>query len=132
MCSRQHCQIELRPGGVVCRDLGSANGTLVNNERINEVTPSPGDKITIGPIVFTLQIDGEPVNVAPAETPATPPAPPTDTDEELIPSGDEGEQEDEELLEGIALIGEDDDEDPLAALEALADEEESDEDDLLG
>ncbi len=134
MCSRQHCQVELRPGGVVCRDLGSANGTLVNNERINEVTLSPGDKITIGPIVFTLQIDGEPASVAPAEAPAAPPAPPTDTDEELIPSGDVDEQEDDEMLEGISLMGEgeEDDEDPLAALEALVDEDDSDDDDILG
>lgn len=32
--SRRHCQLEPGPGGYVLEDLGSSNGTLVNQERI--------------------------------------------------------------------------------------------------
>lgn len=132
MCSRQHCQVEIRQAGVICRDLGSANGTLVNNERINEVTLSPGDKITIGPIVFILQVDGEPASVAPVETAVAPPTPPMSNDEELIPAEPDFEDADEDDALAAISLDDDDDEDPLAALEALAGEDEDEEDDPLG
>ena len=32
--SRRHCQVEPAPGGYMLEDLGSSNGTLVNQERI--------------------------------------------------------------------------------------------------
>ncbi|MCW8138242.1 MAG: FHA domain-containing protein [Planctomycetota bacterium] len=32
--SRRHCQLEPGPGGYVLEDLGSSNGTLVNQERV--------------------------------------------------------------------------------------------------
>lgn len=49
--SRQHCRLLVE--GNVCRveDLGSQNGTLVNNEPISGlVVLKPGDRIVIGPL----------------------------------------------------------------------------------
>ncbi|NBB96399.1 MAG: FHA domain-containing protein [Planctomycetes bacterium] len=133
MCSRQHCQFEVRQGGVVLRDLGSANGTFVNNERVNEVTLSPGDKITIGPVTFTLQVDGQPADIAPPKTPpAAAPATSSEAnvDGSAISSDDTQEADSGEI--GLAAIEDDDDDDPLAALEGLASEEEDGNENPLG
>ena len=59
--SRRHAEIDLDEDGIVLRDLGASNGTFLNNRRIEgEEDLQPGDQITIGPVVFTLQINGEP------------------------------------------------------------------------
>ncbi len=58
--SRHHAEIILDEGGVVLKDLGAANGTFLNNRRIQEEDLEPGDQIVIGPVVFTVQIDGDP------------------------------------------------------------------------
>ncbi|RMD60951.1 MAG: FHA domain-containing protein [Planctomycetota bacterium] len=64
--SRQHCEIRLDQGKVFVRDLGSSNGTFVNDEKIEqEVELGPGDRLAIGPFVFTVQIDGEPAEIEP-------------------------------------------------------------------
>ena len=55
LISRKHCEFSDNAGKVVVRDLGSLNGTLVNGERIAQPTKlSPGDKVTIGSIVFRV------------------------------------------------------------------------------
>jgi len=47
--SRQHLAIRRLPGGEVqLRDLGSLNGTYVNDRRVEEILLSDGDKIRIG------------------------------------------------------------------------------------
>jgi hypothetical protein len=44
--SRHHAQIRLTPGGAVIEDMGSTNGTWINNQRLVEPhTLSPGDRI---------------------------------------------------------------------------------------
>jgi len=50
--SRRHC--EVRHGGdrVIIRDLGSANGTLVNNRAVDEQVIRDGDMIQLGSVVF--------------------------------------------------------------------------------
>jgi len=58
--SRRHAEIVVDNDGAVLRDLGAANGTYLNNRRITEEDLEPGDQIVIGPVVFTVQIDGEP------------------------------------------------------------------------
>jgi len=63
--SRRQCELLLEGNAVVLRDLGSSNGTYHNNERIQEVTLEPGDEIKVGPVVFTVVIDGRPETVAP-------------------------------------------------------------------
>ncbi len=58
--SRRHAEVSLADDGAVLRDLGAANGTFLNNRRVTEEDLEPGDQVTIGPVVFTVQIDGEP------------------------------------------------------------------------
>lgn len=58
--SRRHAEIALDEEAAVLKDLGAANGTYLNNRRIEEEDLEPGDQIMIGPVVFTVQIDGEP------------------------------------------------------------------------
>jgi hypothetical protein len=45
--SRHHAQLRLRYGRWVLYDLGSASGTLVNNEAVEEYLLQPGDVITL-------------------------------------------------------------------------------------
>ena len=56
--SRQHARLNANGERVVLADLGSANGTHVNGQRITKpVVLSYGDRIDIGP--FSLKFDGE-------------------------------------------------------------------------
>lgn len=61
--SREHCRITVGADGVLVKDLGSVNGTYVNDKRITESPLKPGDVIKIGPVMFTVQIDGKPANI---------------------------------------------------------------------
>ncbi len=58
--SRRHAEIVVDDGIVTIRDLGAANGTFVNNHRVEKKELKPGDQILVGPVVFTVQIDGSP------------------------------------------------------------------------
>jgi pSer/pThr/pTyr-binding forkhead associated (FHA) protein len=60
MVSRRHAEVVVDKDGVVLRDLGAANGTYLNNRRVTEEDVEAGDQVVIGPVVFTVQIDGEP------------------------------------------------------------------------
>lgn len=55
--SRKHAEVEVTPGGVVLRDLGSANGTLVNDEPVGtqQVVLQPGDLITFGMVEVMVE-----------------------------------------------------------------------------
>jgi pSer/pThr/pTyr-binding forkhead associated (FHA) protein len=64
--SRKHCQISLEPNALKIRDLKSSNGTFVNGTQIEgETTAMPGDRIQVGPLIFTLQVDGQPKDITP-------------------------------------------------------------------
>jgi len=63
--SRAHCELTINGSKVTIRDLGSSNGTFVNRQRITEATLSAGDQITIGPVTFIVQIDGQPSEIQP-------------------------------------------------------------------
>ncbi len=53
--SRQHCSLTPTAKGLLARDLGSQNGTIVNNVRIEaETLLQPGDLLQVGPIQFEL------------------------------------------------------------------------------
>ena len=61
--SRCHAEIRLSDHTVSIKDLGAANGTFLNTRRIKgEDDVTPGDQISIGPVVFTVQINGEPAD----------------------------------------------------------------------
>jgi pSer/pThr/pTyr-binding forkhead associated (FHA) protein len=63
--SRSHCQLAVNEKKVVLLDLDSSNGTFVNDQKIAQATLKPGDLIRVGPVTFTVQIDGEPAKVTP-------------------------------------------------------------------
>ncbi len=72
--SRRHCEINQDQGVLKIRDLKSTNGTYINGQLMKEAELQPGDRIRIGPIVFTLQIDGQPENITMPEPELPPPS----------------------------------------------------------
>jgi two-component system response regulator HydG len=52
--SRRHCEVRRREGVIYLRDLGSSNGTFVNDEPVREALLSLGDEIRVGSHVFVL------------------------------------------------------------------------------
>ncbi len=66
--SRRHCQVSVKEEKVKVRDLGSSNGTYVNNRRVQEATVGAGETLTVGPVIFTVVIDGNPAEISPVRT----------------------------------------------------------------
>jgi len=66
--SRKHCELIVLGGKLKVRDLSSSNGTYVNNKRIAEQDLNAGDRLVVGPVVFTVQIDGVPEQIQPVKT----------------------------------------------------------------
>lgn len=66
--SRQHCEVRLEDNQVKLRDLGSSNGTYHNSVRVQEATLAPGDEVVVGPVVFTVVINGEPEEIKPVRS----------------------------------------------------------------
>ena len=103
--SRRHAEFIVEEDGAMIRDLGASNGTYLNNQRIAEEDLEPGDRVIVGPVVFTVQIDGDPAD-GEIEQVRT-----------KVPS---------EKPQGPASVGTSkhvyaaDDDDPISALEALA------------
>jgi pSer/pThr/pTyr-binding forkhead associated (FHA) protein len=53
--SRRHARLIAQSGGYTVEDLGSTNGTFVNNERIRTITPlRPGDALRLGELVTLI------------------------------------------------------------------------------
>jgi len=106
--SRRHAEIFVGAEGATLKDLGAANGTFLNNRRVTEEGLQAGDQIVIGPVVFTVQINGQP---------------PDDKIVRIrtkVPAGQAKGQ-------GVARVGTSkhvsisgEEEDPISALEALA------------
>lgn len=58
--SRKHCELKQTDAGITVQDLGSRNGTYVNDERIEGVRPlSHGDTLKIGPLEFRFESEAE-------------------------------------------------------------------------
>ena len=58
--SRRHCEITRKGDGAVVRDLGSRNGTYVNDQKIEgEVSLSHGDRLRVGPLEFLYEVEGK-------------------------------------------------------------------------
>src|SRR6516164_6988997 len=55
--SRDHFMIEINPPQCELRDLGSTNGTFVNNQRVDRVRLNSGDLIAAGQSVFQVGVD---------------------------------------------------------------------------
>jgi pSer/pThr/pTyr-binding forkhead associated (FHA) protein len=73
--SKRHCQLILDDETLKIRDLGSRNGTYLNDKRIEEATARAGDNIKIGPLIFALQINGQPKEFVPPAKPTKKPPP---------------------------------------------------------
>ncbi len=116
--SRKHAQLVIQETSVTLRDMGSANGTYVNNRRVTEQDLTPGDHIIIGPVVFTVQIDGKPEDVRHVKTRVEPrrPLPRVKAPVADASAGTEITPIDEDEL--FREIG--GDVDPISALEQLA------------
>jgi pSer/pThr/pTyr-binding forkhead associated (FHA) protein len=61
--SRRHCQLNHNEETINIRDLGSRSGTFLNGKRIDEAAIKAGDYIRIGPLIFGVQINGQPENM---------------------------------------------------------------------
>ena len=66
--SRKHLEVQVDEVSVRVKDLGSANGTYVNNKRVEEEKLAPGDVLIVGPVVFTVQVDGDPREIRQVKT----------------------------------------------------------------
>jgi pSer/pThr/pTyr-binding forkhead associated (FHA) protein len=61
MVSQHHCAIWSRDGQLWVRDLGSTNGTYLNNRLVSgEQDAHNGDELKIGPLLFDVCIEGTP------------------------------------------------------------------------
>lgn len=56
--SRRHAQIQVVEGGLLVKDLGSANGTFVNGQRITEGRAKKGDEIRFDTLSFGVMGPG--------------------------------------------------------------------------
>jgi DNA-binding winged helix-turn-helix (wHTH) protein len=55
--SRRHARIVIEPKGAVVEDLGSKNGTYVNDRPVTSLTPiTDGDQVRIGSLLFTFRL----------------------------------------------------------------------------
>jgi pSer/pThr/pTyr-binding forkhead associated (FHA) protein len=64
--SSHHCEILLKGGDVIVRDLNSTNGTYINGEKITEAGLKPGQILRLGQVELRLETD------APAGAPKKP------------------------------------------------------------
>jgi pSer/pThr/pTyr-binding forkhead associated (FHA) protein len=71
--SSHHCEVLLRGGEVLIRDLNSTNGSYINDAQITESVLKPGQKLRLGQIELKLETEGS-VSAAPS-APTAPAAP---------------------------------------------------------
>ena len=60
--SRKHCRFIIDGDSLRIEDMGSSNGTYYNGQRIQEAVLQPGDTVQVGPVLFTVQINGVPAD----------------------------------------------------------------------
>lgn len=56
--SRRHAELESRPDGFLVRDLGSSNGTFINDQRLQPYSSRllrPGDRLRVGNVLTLLE-----------------------------------------------------------------------------
>ena len=106
--SRRHAEILVEEDGASIKDLGASNGTFLNNRRVEEEDLEPGDQITVGPVIFTVQIDGEPGDDEIVEI------------RSVLASDDALGQASGSVATSTHVAASDDEVDPISALEALA------------
>lgn len=112
--SDKHCAFLVKQGKLFLVDLGSAEGTFVNDNKISvEVELKPKDKVKVGPLLFEVKIEApaaKPAVAAPAAKPAVV-APAAKPEEKVEPKKSSGDGEDD--LDD--LLFDDDDKAPAGA-----------------
>jgi pSer/pThr/pTyr-binding forkhead associated (FHA) protein len=98
--SRKHCRLIRDGDSLKLEDLGSSNGTFLNGSRVQEALLSPGDTIQVGPVVFVVQVDGEP-----ADEELRPVTMDAAQNDDAVPLDDALGDEDAPTLEPSALEG---------------------------
>ena len=53
--SRVHCEIRVRPAGIVIKDCASTNGTYVADMRVREAEVLPGTIVRVGDSAFRIE-----------------------------------------------------------------------------
>ncbi|HEX7577144.1 MAG TPA: FHA domain-containing protein [Verrucomicrobiae bacterium] len=75
--SSHHCEVHLRGGEVLIRDLNSTNGSYINGAQITESVLKPGQTLRLGQIELKLEAEGSASTAAAPAAPAAPAARPT-------------------------------------------------------
>lgn len=134
--SRQHCELTVEDDTVQVKDLGSSNGTYHNDIRVQEAVLTAGDELVVGPVVFTLIVDGQPADIKPVRTIVKSDSSGSDTgvaQKSETPVNAEAAEDEGDLdlpgltddeAEGSSIEMDDD---PITALESLASSDEGDE-----
>lgn len=52
--SRQHAKLQVMPDGIAVEDLGSANGTFINDKRVHTGMLKPGEELRLDTVRFML------------------------------------------------------------------------------
>lgn len=96
--SDKHCAFLVKQGKLFLVDLGSAEGTFVNDNKISaEVELKPKDKVKVGPLLFEVKIEApaaKPAVAVPAAKPAVV-APAAKPEEKVEPKKSSGDGEDD-------------------------------------
>ncbi|MEO8672292.1 MAG: FHA domain-containing protein [Tahibacter sp.] len=79
--SRHHVRLQVTPDGVMVEDMGSANGTFINDKRVHNGILKPGEELRLDNVRFLLMAPG-------MEMPK--PAAATPKDERSAPAGNSG------------------------------------------
>jgi CheY-like chemotaxis protein len=58
--SGRHCEVQVRGGELVVRDLLSSNGTFIDGRQISESTVKPGETLRLGEVEIRFEADPQP------------------------------------------------------------------------
>jgi uncharacterized protein involved in exopolysaccharide biosynthesis/Mrp family chromosome partitioning ATPase len=71
--SENHCEIFSRNGDIIVKDLGSATGTFVDDQRIVEATLKPEQSLRVGNVEFRVEVQENKAVAVSKKSSATPP-----------------------------------------------------------
>jgi adenylate cyclase len=82
--SSRHCELQFSDGAWTVRDLGSKNGTMVNNVRCEKQRVSPNDLLAFGKQRYLISYVGQPSSMAGEAPGAQRAVPPGEVDAEAL------------------------------------------------
>ena len=72
LISRRHCELYESDGYAVVHDMGSLNGTFVNDQRVTQAVVPPGELLTLGTLTFRVEYQPSAAAPPPAAAPGGP------------------------------------------------------------